>query len=205
MKTKGDNLIRMTETKTTTRNHNDLSPSVYGGIIETEDFSTFSPNKRRINNQAEASDLPKILAAKKKKKDEEKKYMYMTFEELKEMKLISNTNGKPSSILTDERWQKEFNIRKLFVNPFDKSIKKLGVQHSKESGIWNEETQGAYCGATNWQEYCRYINDVLCNIRAGQVEYCYFIYQILDLLRFHFKDLRTRYCDGYWEVWLERR
>lgn len=195
----------MTETKTITQNHNALTTTSYGGIIETEDFSTFSPNKRRINNQVNASALPMILAEKKKKKDEEKKYMHMTLEELRDMKIISNTNGRPSSILTDERWQKEFNVRKLFIEPFDKSVKKLGGQHSKESGIWNEENQGTYHGTTNWQEYCRYINDVLCNIRAGQVEYCYFIYQIHDLLRFHFKDLRTRYCDGYWEVWLERR
>lgn len=195
----------MTEAQTTTRNHDYLSSSAYGGIIESEDFSTFSPNKRRINNQAEASNLPKNLAKKKKKKDEEKKYMHMTFAELKEMKLISNTNGRPSSTLTDEKWQKEFNIRKLFVKPYGKSITKLVGKYSKESGMWNEETQGEYYGATNWQEYCFFINDVLRNIRSGQVDYCYYIYQIMDLAEFHFKDLRTRYCDGYWEVWLERR
>ena len=32
----------------------------------------------------------------------------MTLEELRELKLISNTDGRPSSVLTDERWQKEF-------------------------------------------------------------------------------------------------
>lgn len=195
----------MTETKITTRSHNTLSSSSYGGIIETEDFSTFLPNKQRINNQVEASNLPKILTEKKKEKDEEKKYMHMSFEELKEMKLISNTNGRPSSTLTDEKWKKEFNIRKLFVKPYDKSITKLGGKHSKESGMWNEDTQGEYYGTTNWQEYCSFINDILKNIRSGQVDYCYYIFQIIDLLKFHLDDLRTKYCDGYWEVWLERQ
>lgn len=194
----------MTKTKTTTRNHNNLSSSAYGGIIETEDFSTFSPNKRRINNQVEASDLPKILAEKKKEKDEEKKYMHMTFEELREKKLISSTNGRPSSTLTDEKWQKEFNIRKLFVKPYDKSITKLGGKYSKESGMWNEETQGEYYGATNWQEYCSFINDILKNLKTGQIDYCYYIYQVMDLVGFYYNNLRTKYCDGYWEVWLER-
>ena len=77
-------------------------------------------------------------------------------------------------------------------------------KYSKESGKWNEETQGTYHGCTNWQQYCSYINDILSIIRSGQVDYCYYIYQILDLLKFHYDDLKTRYCDGYWEVWLER-
>lgn len=62
---------------------------------------------------------------------------------------------------------------------------------------------GSYPGCTNYQEYCSYINDVLSNIRAGQKDYGYFIYQIMDLAKFHYHDLRTKYCDGYWEVWLE--
>ena len=122
------------------------------------------------------------------------------------MKIISNTNGRPISTLTDEKWQKEFNVRKLFVKPYSKKVKRLGQlrRDSQETGYWNEETMGTYHGATNWQEYCSFINDVLRNIRAGQVDYLYYIYQITDLLKFHYDDLRTRYCDGYWEVWLER-
>ena len=120
------------------------------------------------------------------------------------MKLISNTNGRPTSTLTDEKWQKEVNLRKMFITPYPKDIKKLKSQHSKESGLWNEETQGTYHGCTNWQSYCSYINDILRNIRSGQVDYCYYIYQILDLAKFHYNTLKTKYCDGYWEVWLER-
>ena len=180
--------------------------STFGGEIDIEDFNTYSPNKKRISNQMDAINLPKTIKDAKTKKDEEKKYKTMTLEELREMKLISNTNGRPTSTLTNEKWQKEFNVRKLFVKPYSKEVKRMGQlnRNSHETGYWNEETMGTYHGATNWQEYCSFINDVLRNIRAGQVDYLYYIYQITDLLKFHYDDLRTRYCDGYWEVWLER-
>lgn len=189
---------------TTSSNYTDHS--TFGGEITIEDFNTYSPNKKRISNQIDANNLPEIIKEKQNKKDKEKKYKNMTLEELKELRLISNTNGRPTSSMTDEKWQKEFNLRKLFIAPLPKDITKFGGKHSEESGMWNEETQGKYHGCTSWQEYCRYINDVLSTIRSGKKDYCYFIYQILDLARFHFgnKELRTKYCDGYWEVWLER-
>lgn len=184
-----------------TQNHN-----TYAGEIDINDFSTFSPNKKRINKYIEADNLEKTIIEKERQKNEMKKYQRYTLEELKEMRLVSNTNGRPSSTLTDEKWQKEFNVRKLFIKPVKKNIKRFGQENSfsEEIGYWNEETMGTYHGATNWQEYCSFINDVLSNIRAGQVDYIYFIYQITDLLKFHYNDLRTKYCDGYWEVWLDK-
>lgn len=177
----------------------------FGGLIDIDDFNTSKPNRNRINNQVDATNLPKELKQKKQKKFLEEQYKNMNLEELKEMKIISNTNGRPISNLTDEKWQKEFNVRKLFITPNNKSATKLSGKYSKESGIWNEETKGTYHGKTNWQQYCHYINDVLANIRSGQRDYCYYIYQIMDLCKFHYEDLRTKYCDGYWEVWLERQ
>lgn len=190
----------MSKEKIYTQNHNTFS-----GEIDIYDFSTETPNKKRINKYVEADNLEKTIIEKERQKKEMKNYQSMTLEELREMRLISNTNGRPSSTLTDEKWQKEFDIRKLFVKPAS-GITKLGqnMQYSKETGYWNEETMGTYHGTTNWQEYCSFINDMLRNIRAGQVDYCYFIYQIMDLLKFHYNDLKTKYCDGYWEVWLER-
>lgn len=176
--------------------------STFGGIIDIEDFSTNTSNRRRIKNQMNALTFQKSLENKRKTKED---YKNMTLEELKEMKIISNTDGRPTNNLTNEKWQKELNIRKLFVTPYkDGRTKKLTGKHYKESGQWNDEKKGSYDGCTNWQSYCTYINDVLKNIRAGQIDYCYFIYQIMDLLKFHFEDLRTRYRDGYWEVWLAK-
>lgn len=169
----------------------------FAGNIDIEDFNTNFPNKKRISNQADAVNMSVQIK-------EEQNYKMMTLEELKKLKLVSTTEGRPSSTLTDEKWQQEFKLRKMFITPYEKSIKKLGGGFSKESGMWNTETMGKYYGQTNWQEYCSYINDVLNNIRAGQADYCYFIYQIIDLAKFHYEDLRTKYCDGYWEVWLEK-
>lgn len=189
----------MTEKFYTTGNYKP-DYSIYSGEINIEDFNTYSPNKKRISNQIEANNLQQTI----KNKNKEIKYKNMTLEELKELKLISNTNGRPTSSMTDEKWQKELNLRKMFITPYPKEIKKMKGKYTKESGMWNEETMGTYHGCTNWQSYCSYINDVLSNIRTGQVDYCYYIFQILDLLKFHYNDLKTKYCDGYWEVWLER-
>lgn len=176
--------------------------SQYGGEISIEDFNTYSPNRKRIKNQVDADTLFSNI---QKKQKEMERYKKMTLEELREMKIISNTNRRPPSSLTDEKWQKEFEIRKLFITPYkDGSIKKLSGKYLKESGTWNEGINGTYDGCTNWQSYCTYINDVLKNIRSGQVDYCYYIFQIIDLLRFHHDNLRTKYCGGYWEVWLEK-
>ena len=193
----------MTRNYYKTRNYK-TGHSTFSGEIQIEDFNTYSPNKKRISNQIETINFPETIKKKQIKKDKEEKYKNMTLEELKEMRIISNTNGRPDSNMTDERWQKEFNVRKLFITPNDKKHKRMGGKFSRESGTWNEEKDGEYLGMTNYQEYCSYINDVLKNIRAGQIDYCYFIYHIMDLLKFHYDDLRTKYCDGYWEVWLER-
>ena len=189
-------------TRTTTYGIN--PHNTFGGIINEADFSTNLPSKQRISNQIDANNLQNELKSQLEKRKENEKYKHMTLEELKEMKIVSNTTGRPSSTLTNEKWQKEFNVRKMFITPYSKDVKKMGSKYSKESGMWNEETQGIYYGATNYQEYCGFINDVLMNIRAGQVDYCYFIFQIIDLLKFHYDDLRTKYCDGYWEVWINK-
>lgn len=163
-----------------TQNYN-----TFAGEIDIEDFSTSSPNKKRINKYIEADNLEKMIIEKERQKKEMKNYQSMTLEELRGMKLISNTNSRPSSTLTDDKWQKEFNIRKLFVKPVS-GITKLGqnMKYSKETGYWNEETLSTYHGATNWQEYCAYINDVLRNIQSGQIDYCYYIYKFLIFSNF---------------------
>lgn len=113
-------------------------------------------------------------------------------------------NGRPEPGLTDKEWQEEFAIRKLYVTPYKQYHTKMGGRYSQDVRKWNEDKNGEYKGATNWQQYCFYINSVLSAIRSGERDYCYYKYQIMDLLKFHYDTLRTRYCDGYWEVWLER-
>jgi len=106
--------------------------------------------------------------------------------------------------MTDDEWQENFKILKAVTIP---SVnKKMGGQYSVESGRWNRESSGAYYGTTNWQQYCSFINNVLNNIRSGGVDFCYFTYQIKDLLSFELSRLETRYNpqDKYWSVWLKK-
>ena len=170
----------------------------FGGIIEADDFNTYEPNKKRIKNQMEAVNM-QMKYETLKEMEKNGMTLNMILEKLKEKKLITK-DDKPGFELTDQKWQEEFKNIKPFVMAHPETIIRLGGKYSKESGIYFE----GYDGATDWQRYCSYINDILKNIRSGQVDYCYFIFQILDLLKFHHNELKTKYCDGYWEVWLER-
>lgn len=114
-------------------------------------------------------------------------------------------SGRPEPDLTDKEWQEEFAIRKLYITPYKSRIVKLTSRYARETSLYDSEAGGKYHGPTNWKQYCDYINSVLSAIRSGERDYCYYKYQIMDLLKFHYDTLRTRYCgDGYWEVWLER-
>lgn len=124
----------------------------------------------------------------------------MNLQELNNVIPTRTIKGRPSSTLTDKEWQDELAIMKLYITPH-KNMTRMGGKYSRGYTKTSEET--TYDGITNWQSYCAYINDVLKNIRKGYHEFCYFTYQIVDLLKFHYDDLKTRYCDGYWEVWLD--
>ena len=63
----------------TTRNYKP-DHSTFSGEIDIEDFNTYSPNKKRINNQIEANNLKHTI----ENNNEEKKYKNMTLEELRE-------------------------------------------------------------------------------------------------------------------------
>lgn len=187
-------------TEKTTKNYRP-DYTQYSGEIQIEDFNTYIPNKKRINGYI---DSIKFNADCCKRKEMQKKYKGMTLEELREKKFISNTDGRPLPSLTNEKWQNELAIRKLFIQPHSNTKKRFGEKFSKNYEKNIENQYDTYLGVTNYQQYCHFINDILKNIRSGQVDYCYYIYQIIDLLKFHYNDLQTRYCDGYWEVWLDK-
>lgn len=60
-----------------------------------------------------------------------------------------------------------------------------------------------YHGMTQYQCYCKFINDVLSVIRAGEVDYCYYIYQIIELLKYE-PNLKTSWLSEFrcFKVWL---
>lgn len=82
--------------------------------------------------------------------------MAKTLEDLKKSKKISNTEGRPVSWLTDELWQKEFSIRRIFIDPA--KDKKLS---GRRSGVRSNDALEAVFGKTSWQNYNQFINDVI--------------------------------------------
>lgn len=128
--------------------------------------------------------------------------------ELKEMKMVNRAAGMPDPKMTDEKWQQYFLVLKLLV----KQEKEKMMRQSNSGFIINGQNMDdkvEYKGDTSYSYYCRYINGVLATIRgrngnAPQVDYCYFIYQISDLLKYEHERLRTRYLPEYqcFEVWL---
>lgn len=174
-----------------TRDFTENRDRFFGGEIDVEDFNTYFPNKKRINKYVRADQFYDDLLTSKKQQEEMEHYKHMTLEQLRQLGKISTSDEKPDEKLTDETWQEEFKIRKLFVKPT--SQKKLHGNYSKKSS----------CNFTNYQDYCWYINSVLDTIRDGDRDFCYFIYQVMELTRFH-SNLKTRYIPKQkcWEVWL---
>lgn len=110
--------------------------------------------------------------------------------------------GRPQLHWTNQNWGVYFEELKKTVPPIlDPKVRRLPITHLQLKA--GEE----YRGETAYQSYCSFINDVLSTIRRGETDYCYFIYQIADLLQFE-PNLRTRLCCEdrlcpYFEVWLE--
>lgn len=108
--------------------------------------------------------------------------------------------GFPPANLTDESWQAMFRDLKNQIHSSKYTKLYGGSAHFRINGQLSlPET-----GDTQFQHYKLYINDVLRQIRKGNIEYCYYIYQICDLLKFEHDALKTRYdpAGRYFEVWL---
>lgn len=105
-------------------------------------------------------------------------------------------NGRPLDGMTDEMWQERFRYLKENVTPYDDDTKRLGCgSHDKCSG--------GYAYKTSWEGYRVYINDMIKNIKKGERDYCYYEYQVIELLKFFPDSLMTKFHGWYWEVWLE--
>lgn len=48
-----------------------------------------------------------------------------------------------------------------------------------------------YHGKTQYQCYCSFINSILSNLRSGGVDYCFYIYQISELLKYEHDRLQA--------------
>lgn len=114
---------------------------------------------------------------------------------------IDIRTGRPCLHWDNAKWQLFFSRLKLHIQPAPNAECNLPFP-----GIRLKSGEDYY-GNTNYQYYCRYINDVLTTIRHGKDDYCYFIYQIADLCRYE-PELKTELCGGrelspYIRVWLD--
>lgn len=88
---------------------------------------------------------------------------------------------------TNKDWQKEWEIRKKFLKPYEKPPNRFGGKHS--NALYNKDDFD-----TGYQTYCAFINDCLKELRKGNTVYCFYIYQIEDLYRF-IPDINVIYLE----------
>lgn len=122
----------------------------------------------------------------------------MSKEELMNVKIMANGGRICVDGLTDKKWQEMYQMLKTLITPHNPKITRL------TSKIASNNNFNSYDGDTEYQRYCLYVNDVLKNIKNGKRDWCFFSYQITELLKFKncYDNLKTKFCDGYWEVWL---
>lgn len=122
-----------------------------------------------------------------------------SLEDLKDMGFFKE-NGKPTEFMTDELWQKIFEQLKEQNVPFING-EKMKMKFRQSKVMVDEYGKFMPDETTAWQRYCMFINNTLKDIRNGETAYCYFIYQIKNLLRFH-PNLKSKFVEYYFEVWL---
>lgn len=123
---------------------------------------------------------------------------------LEELQYVSLTAGRPDYNMTDEKWQQRFAVMRLMTK--QSRLKRMSASKANLISGHKDSEEFAYHGETLYSTYCSFINGVLSTIRVnGRHDYCYYIYQITDLLRFEHDRLRTKYLpeSGCFEVWLD--
>lgn len=127
------------------------------------------------------------------------------------LKTINKTNvfnlKIPLNTMDNNEWQNIFNVLKLNVTCIKTDKIKYLNRECIGSVIGKSWSLSGRDTADTSQDgyYCNYINDILRNIRSGEHDYCYRIYQVIELLKFE-PSLKTklihRYDMDYIEVWV---
>ena len=126
-------------------------------------------------------------------------------DDLLRIKSISevSTATVPDSYCTNEDWQAYFKSLASIVEPKShKRITHKDIQNHNSVFYSNPKTND---GEMLWQCYCSFINDTLSLIRRGECCYCFYIYQIAELLQFEHDRLNTEWMPEQkcFKVWLE--
>lgn len=119
------------------------------------------------------------------------------------MSIIDQNTAKPIKGMTNAQWQEFFEQMRSEAKPSRaKNMNEMDFR-SRSEDILN--IPYAYHGDTMWQSYCKFINGVLSSIRHGEPDYCFYTYQIAELLRFENRRLRAKWLPTHdcFVVWLQ--
>ena len=125
---------------------------------------------------------------------------------IEDLKNINLGKGKPNPNMDNTQWQEYFNFMKLSIQQSkDKYIRFNSCPIIVNSYI--NDNQFMYQGETQWSTYRAFINNALKTIRSGEYDYCYYIYQIADLLKYEHDNLVTLWLPEYkcFQVWLKNK
>ena len=104
-----------------------------------------------------------------------------------------------TSLTKDTRYSKYTNINQIICGLRQSNIP------AKERRLVRRATKSKYCTydyiPTTDMYYVSFINNVLRNIRHGEVDYIFKIKQLKELLRYE-PDLEVSYADDIFTVWL---
>lgn len=123
--------------------------------------------------------------------------------------IINCVNGKLDANTTNEQWQEYFAIMKQTIKQGREKRMKSCVAKIMVNG-YSIDIFSHYDGETSYTSYCQFINGILRTIRGNSSnapahDYCFYVYQIADLLRFEHDKLNViwRQEDKCFEVWLD--
>lgn len=111
---------------------------------------------------------------------------------------------KPQVGMSPRQWQTYFRGMRMMVKPAKLNrIHISACYHRYEPSC---DGYSPYYGDTLWQQYCKFINDILKSIRSGDEDYCFYIYQIAELLRYEHERLQAEWLPDMncFKVWLSK-
>lgn len=103
--------------------------------------------------------------------------------------MVTQNTKSPPIDYTDSQWQSDFTDLKSQIKQCNSSLMP-SIREVSET-IYQE-----YHGKTQYQRYCDFINSVLKNIRCGHIDYCFYIYQIAELLRYEHDNLKVTWLEA---------
>ena len=112
-----------------------------------------------------------------------------------DLKTVNPSERKIPKEMTNSEWQQYFNILRLMVQ--QGTDKRMKYSYSISVNGRYDKSYFVYSGDTQWERYCKFINSILSAIRKGECDYCYYIYQISDLLRFEHDRLKAVWLPEY--------